>query len=95
MIFKARPCAKLADMISTDTIVIANVRGSHQLGRVLHEMITVSILGHRASRGVHTLPQDRDKRRELRVELLESIEVINRGATVNRSTLLQGKCGSE
>ena len=34
-------------MISTDTAAIGKVRGSHHLGRVLHEVITFTILGER------------------------------------------------
>ena len=34
-------------MISADLAAIGNVRASHYLGRVLHEVITFSILGNR------------------------------------------------
>ena len=34
-------------MINADIVVIGNVSGSHQLGRVLHEETTFSILAHR------------------------------------------------
>ena len=34
-------------MINADLKAISNVRGSHQLGRVLHEVITISMLGQR------------------------------------------------
>ena len=34
-------------MINADLVVIGNVSGSHQLGPILHEVITFSILGHR------------------------------------------------
>ena len=34
-------------MISADLAAIGNVRGSHYLGRVLHEVIIFSILGDR------------------------------------------------
>ena len=37
--------SQLLCMISTDTAAIGKVRGSHHLGRVLHEVITISILG--------------------------------------------------
>ena len=36
-----------ACVINADLVAIGNVSGSHQLGRVLHEVITFSILGHR------------------------------------------------
>ena len=44
-ICKARPCAKLACVINADLVAIGHVSGSHQLGRVLHEVITICILG--------------------------------------------------
>ena len=44
---QAAPCVKLACMINIDLVAICNVSGSHQLGRVLHEMITFSVLGER------------------------------------------------
>ena len=37
----------LLGMISASREVIGHVRGSHQLGRVLHEVITFTILGER------------------------------------------------
>ena len=43
----ARPWAKLACMIGADIVAIGHVRDSHQLGPVLHEVITFSILGYR------------------------------------------------
>ena len=44
---QAAPCAKLACMIQIDPVAISNVSGSHQLGRILHEVITLSNLGQR------------------------------------------------
>ena len=52
-ICKARPCAKLVGVINADTVAIGHVNGSHQLGRVLHEVITISILGDASARVVH------------------------------------------
>ena len=34
-------------MINADLVAIGNVSGSHQLGRVLHEVDAFCILGHR------------------------------------------------
>ena len=47
MICKAASCDKRLCMIDTDHIAIGNVSGSHQLGRILHEVITLSNLGQR------------------------------------------------
>ena len=47
MMCKAAPFKKLTCTIDTGTAAILLVSGSHQLGRVLHEMITFSILGER------------------------------------------------
>ena len=46
-ICKARSCAKLACMIDADLVAIDHVSGSHRTGRVLHEVITFTVLGHR------------------------------------------------
>ena len=46
-IFKARPWAKLACLIIAYLVAVRHVSSSHQLGPVLHEVITFSILGHR------------------------------------------------
>ena len=34
-------------MINADLVAIGHVSGNHHLGRVLHEVITMSILGQR------------------------------------------------
>ena len=47
MIFKVTSCDNRLRNIDTGRVVIGNVSGSHQLVRVLHEVITVSILGCR------------------------------------------------
>ena len=39
--------SQLLGMISAGHVAIGHVRGSHQLGRVLHEVITFTILGER------------------------------------------------
>ena len=39
--------SQLACVISTDTVAITSVIGSHQFDRVLREVITFSILGRR------------------------------------------------
>ena len=44
---QAAPCVKLACMINTDLVAIRHVSISHQLARVLHEMITFSVLVER------------------------------------------------
>ena len=46
-ICKAHLFVNWVGVINADLVVILNVSGSHQLGRILHEMITFSILGHR------------------------------------------------
>ena len=46
-ICKAHLCVNWACMINADLVAIGHVSGSHQLGRVLHEVVTFSILGHR------------------------------------------------
>ena len=48
--FKAASFKKLACMINADTEAIAHVSGSLQIRRVLHEMITCTMVGHRVSR---------------------------------------------
>ena len=48
MLCKARSRAKLAWMIDAVLVAIGHVSGSHQLGRVLHEVITFTVLGHRS-----------------------------------------------
>ena len=45
-ICKARPWAKLACLIIAYLVAVGHVSSSHQLGPVLHEVITFSILGH-------------------------------------------------
>ena len=35
-------------MIDADLVAISHVSGSHQLSRVLHEVITFTVLGHRS-----------------------------------------------
>ena len=47
MIFNVASCDKRLCMIDAGRAAIANVSGSHQLVFVLHEVITVSILGCR------------------------------------------------
>ena len=47
MICKTASCDKRLCMIDTDHVAIGNVSGSHQLGRILHEVITLSNLGQR------------------------------------------------
>ena len=46
-ICKAHLCVNWTGMINADVVAIGNVSGSHQLGRVLHEVITLSNLGQR------------------------------------------------
>ena len=43
IISKARPCAKLTGMIDTDHVPISHVSGSHQAGRIFHEVIIFTI----------------------------------------------------
>ena len=47
IISKVRPCANLTGMIEADLAPISHVSGSHQLDYILHEVITVSIVGER------------------------------------------------
>ena len=39
--------SQLLGMISAGRVAIGNVHGSHHLGRVLHEVVTFSIVGQR------------------------------------------------
>ena len=43
-ICKARPCAKLTAMIDDDRVPISHVSGSHQIGRIFHEVIIFTII---------------------------------------------------
>ena len=45
---KAASFDKRLCMIDADLTAISHVSGSHQLGRVLHEVITFTVLGHRS-----------------------------------------------
>ena len=47
MICKAASCDKRLCMIDVGRVVIGHVSGSDQLGRVLHEVINICILGER------------------------------------------------
>ena len=51
MICKARPCGKLTGIIDADLVPINHVRGSHQVGRILHEEIIFTMLVTRCRRG--------------------------------------------
>ena len=51
IIFKPRPCAELAGKINADLVPISHVIGSHQLGRVVLEVITVTVVGRTTSTG--------------------------------------------
>ena len=51
MIWKARPCGKLTGMIDADLVPISHVSGSHQIGRILHEVIIFTMLVTRCRRG--------------------------------------------
>ena len=48
MICKAASYDKRLWMIDAGHVAIGNVSSSHQLGRVLHEVVTFTILGHRS-----------------------------------------------
>ena len=45
MIFKPRSCKKLTGIINKDRVPINHVNGSLQIGRIMHEMIMLAILG--------------------------------------------------
>ena len=47
MICEPASCDKRLCMIDADLAAISHVSGSHQLGRVLHEVINICILGER------------------------------------------------
>ena len=51
MIWKARPCRKLTGMIDADHVPISHVSSSHQIGRILHEVIIFSMISARCRRG--------------------------------------------
>ena len=44
---QAAQVSQLLGMISAGHVAIGHVRGSHQLGHVLHEVITIIMLGQR------------------------------------------------
>ena len=45
--FKADSCDKRLCMIDADLVAIGHVSVSHHLGRVLHEVVTFTVLEHR------------------------------------------------
>ena len=51
IICKAQPCIKLTGMIDADLVPISHVSNSHQLGLVLHEVITFTVGGRSRRRG--------------------------------------------
>ena len=51
MMCKLTSCDKRLCMITANMTAIGNVRSSHELSRVLHELIIVGILGHRRRHG--------------------------------------------
>ena len=89
IISKARPCAKLTGMIEAALAPISHVSGSHQLGRVLHEVINICILGERLRESCTLCRESEVCWREPCVELLKSVSSIDRGATFNRSTRVE------
>ena len=50
-ICKARPCVMLTGMIDADLVPISHVSGSHQIGRILHEVTIFTMLVTRCRRG--------------------------------------------
>ena len=50
-ICKARPCVMLTGMIDADQMPISHVSGSHQVGRMFHEVIIFTITMTRRRRG--------------------------------------------
>ena len=56
---KAASFKKLACMINADTEAIIHVSGSLQIRRILHEMITCTAVGHRASRRCTLVREDK------------------------------------
>ena len=56
MIFKARPCGKLTGTIDADLMLISHVSGSHQFGRILHDVIIFTMLVTRCRRGSAMCP---------------------------------------
>ena len=51
MIWKAYPCKKLTGMIDADLVSISHVSGSHQFGRIFHEVIIFTIVVTPCRRG--------------------------------------------
>ena len=45
---KAASCDKRLCMIDVDLVAIGHVSGSDHLGRVLYEVVTFTVLGHRS-----------------------------------------------
>ena len=76
-------------MIDVGHVVIGQVSGSDQIGRVLHEVINICILGERLRESCTLCRVSEVCWREPCVELLKSVSSIDRGATFNRSTRVE------
>ena len=89
MICKAASCDKQLCMIDADKEAVGHVSGSHQIRRVLHDVITFTVIGQRLLESC-TLCSDSETSVEnwqlLCIELLKSVSSFGRGATVNSST---------
>ena len=93
MICKAASCDKRLCMIDVGHVAIGHVSGSDQVGRVLHEVINICILGERLRESCTLCRESEVCWREPCVELLKSVSSIDRGATFNRSTRVEACVG--
>ena len=79
-------------MIDTDLIPIARVSGTFHFDRFLPVVIIFS-MSVRASRDLRRVMQDRNERRELADERLESVRSILRAALVSRTSSAEATVG--
>ena len=82
MICKAASCDKRLCMIDVGHVAIGHVSGSDQVGRVLHEVINICILGERLRESCTLCRESEVCWREPCVELLKSVSSIGCGATI-------------
>ena len=89
---RAMPFKKRSCMIDTDLIPIARESGTFHFDRFLPVVIIFS-MSVRASRDLRRVMQDRNERRELADERLESVRSILRAALVSRTSSAEATVG--
>ena len=92
-ICKEASCDKRLCMIDSGHAAIGHVSGSDQVGRVLHEVVNICILGERLRESCTLCRESEVCWREPCVELLKSVSSIDCGATFNRSTRVEACVG--